>query len=174
MIAKFCGMRVSSRASFVLMTRLPSNRNAGRSEGRLPLLQPGYVDFHRACFDPALARPLDRADEVAGVDERLARDASVVQALAAEPVSLDEEDVLPKLSRTDRGRIAARPRSDDHDVRVSVHGPTEQLRSLNLFADVGFQIAPRRDANRFRRKSSRDVRGSCGPTGRTRRPRGHR
>src|SRR2546426_2750505 len=105
-------------------------------DGRLPLLYPGQVDLHGARLNATLARPLDRADQVSGMDERLARDASVVQAFAAESVSLDEEDMLPELRRADRGRIAARPCPDDHDVRVPVHHPTEQLRSLNLFADI--------------------------------------
>src|SRR5207245_7603228 len=103
-------------------------------DGRLPLLQPGQVDFDGARFNPTLARALDRADQIPRVDERLARDTSVVQAFAAEPVSLDEEDMLPETRRADRRRIAARSRSDDHDIRVPVHQPTEQLRSLNLFA----------------------------------------
>src|SRR5207244_7838846 len=118
----------------VTFAQLPDPVHEALDDGRLPLLQPGQVDFHGTRFNAALARPLDRADQVPGVDERLARDASVVHAFAAEPVSLDEEDMLPELRRADRGRIAARSTSDDNDIRVPVHQPTEQLRSLNLFA----------------------------------------
>src|SRR5207244_13074900 len=48
-----------------------------------------------------------------------------------------EEDALPQLRRSDGGRITAGPRTDDDEVDVPVHGPTERLRSLNPFANRG-------------------------------------
>src|SRR5881397_2468578 len=191
MIAKFWGTRGSSRASFVLMTLLPSKRNVGRSEGRPPVAMIASVnvtqsepsafrisrsfgpmkdawpeststrlplhnwptpftsrwttDVFHCCnlakstltgpVDAAFPRALDRMNQVPGVDERLARNASVVQAFAAEPVPFHEEDALPQLRRSDGGRITAGPRTDDDEVDVPVHGPTERLRSLNPFAN---------------------------------------
>src|SRR5207245_1904058 len=136
MIAKFWGIRGSSRASFVLMTLLPSNRNAGRSEGRPPVAMMASVKVTQS--DPSAFRtsrsfgPMNEA-------------------------------------------VPARPRSDDHDIRVPGHQPTEQLRSLNLFADAEYSDATHpKWTSRYPRKSSRDVRGSSGPTGRTPPPRDHR
>src|SRR5207245_325679 len=71
-------------------------------DGRFPLLQPDEVHLDRSRLHAAFPGALDRVDEVPGVDEGLARDAPVVQALAAEPVALDEEDALPELCGPDR------------------------------------------------------------------------
>jgi len=111
-------------------------------DGRLPLLQLGQVDFDGSGLDAAFPRALDRMNQVPGVDERLARNASVVQAFAAEPVPFHEEDALPQLRRSDGGRITAGPRTDDDEVDVPVHGPTERLRSLNPFANRGILGEP--------------------------------
>jgi len=58
------------------------------------LLQAGHVHLDRACLDPAFGGSFDRVNEVRGVDERLTRDASIVQAFASELVPFDEEDPL--------------------------------------------------------------------------------
>src|SRR6266568_6977884 len=79
-------------------------------DGGLPLLEPGHVDLDRSRLDAAFRRVLDRLDEVRGVDERLARDASVIEAFTAELVALDEEDALAELRRADSRRAPLRPR----------------------------------------------------------------
>src|SRR2546427_10056240 len=126
----------------IAFAQLADSVHESLDDGRLPLLQLGQVAFDRSGLEAAFTRPLDRVDQVPGVDQRLARDASVVQAFAAEPVPFHEEDPLPELRRADGGRIPAGPRSDDDEVDVPVHGPTERLRSLNPFANRGTSGEP--------------------------------
>src|SRR2546428_13780913 len=112
-------------------------------DGRFPLLQPDEVHLDRSRLHAALPRALDRVDDVPGVDEGLARDAAVVQALAAEPVALDEEDALPELCAPDRGRIPSRAGANDHDVAVAGAGPASNSALLSLFVtDSGRTYQP--------------------------------
>src|SRR5438445_6356100 len=99
----------------------------------LPLLQPDEVHLDRSRLHAAFPRALDRVDEVPGVDEGLARDASVVEAFAAEPIALNEEYALPGLGGADCCGIASGTGADDDDVDLSCHDATERLRALIPF-----------------------------------------
>ncbi len=58
----------------------------------------------------------DRAHDPGGVEQRLARDASPVQAEAAQRVALDQRGSEAELRRADGGDVAAGARPDDRDV----------------------------------------------------------
>ena len=102
-------------------------------DGRFPLLQPDEVHLDRSRLHAAFPGALDRVDEVPGVDEGLARNASVVEALAAEPVALDEEDALPELCGPDRGRIPSGAGANDDDVDLAGHERPNNSALLSLF-----------------------------------------
>ncbi len=146
----------------VALAQCPDPGHQTLYDGRLPLLEPDHVDFDGPRLHAALHRVLDRLDEVRGVDERLARDAAVVQAFAAELVALHEEDALAQLRRAYRRRIAAGSRSDHDDVDLAGHGRSmEPLLFMSLL--VGLIRCPR--------KSWPDAPDSSGPP--AQRPRRH-
>ncbi len=66
-----------------------------------------------------ISGPSDRTAEVerCRVDERLRRDAAPVEALAAELVLLDQEDLEAELSSSDGGDVSARTPADDEHLR---------------------------------------------------------
>src|SRR5438445_7396763 len=102
-------------------------------DGRFPLLQPDEVHLDRSRLHAALPRALDGVDEVPGVDEGLARNASVVEAFAAEPIALNEEDALPELGGADCCGIASGTGADDDDVDLSGHERPNNSALLSLF-----------------------------------------
>src|ERR1700704_5212596 len=81
-------------------------------------------------------------DEGRRVDERLARDASVVQAFPAEPIPLYEEDALPELGRADRGRIPAWPRPDHEDVDLADHRRAKDARAISFLCPARGRAVP--------------------------------
>ncbi len=64
------------------------------------------------------------------MDEGLAGNASVVQALAAESVPFHEEDPLPPLGGSDRSGIAPGTPANHDDVSSARHGRTKGRPSL--------------------------------------------
>src|SRR5437879_2956618 len=117
----------------VPFAELPDAVHEALHDGRFPLLQPDEVHLDRSRLHAALPRALDGVDEVPGVDEGLARNASVVEAFAAEPIALNEEDALPELGGADCCGIASGTGADDDDVDLSGHEATERLRALIPF-----------------------------------------
>src|SRR5579863_10777234 len=57
---------------------------------------------------------------VGRVDQRLRGDAANVEASSSDPVRLDENRVLAKLARADRGDITAGPAADDEDLAAKL------------------------------------------------------
>src|SRR5437764_999015 len=118
-----------------VMTRPPSlaldqRHLVGLHEALKPLVEPGdnavlvrvdglHVDaVERGLYAelPALAR---RVGDLAGVQQRLGRDAATVQAGAADLVLLDQRDRQPELGGPERGRVpAAATTQDDHVIVV--------------------------------------------------------
>ena len=105
----------------VSLAKLADPVRKALDDGRLPLLQASHVDLDRPRLDPAFGRLLQGVHDARGVDERLARDAAVIQTLASELVPFHQEDSFPELRRPDRGRIAARARPDHEDVDLTAH-----------------------------------------------------
>src|SRR6267143_4251143 len=81
-------------------------------------------------------------DEGRGVNERLARDAAVVQAFPAEPIPLHEEDALPELGRADRGRISSWPRPDHEDVDLADHRRAKDARAISFLCPAREPAVP--------------------------------
>src|SRR5207249_2918202 len=76
-------------------------------DGRLPLLQASHIDLDRPRLDPTFGRLLQGVHNARGVDQRLARDAAIIQTFAAEFVPFHQDNSFPELRRPDRGAIAA-------------------------------------------------------------------
>src|ERR1051325_9332313 len=89
----------------------------------LPRHQRRPVDLRLADDDAVLAGALDLLEKVRGHDPRLGRDASPVEARAAQLVLLDDGGLQAHLRGTDRGHVAAGSGADDDDV-VMRHGGT--------------------------------------------------
>ena len=75
--------------------------------------------------DSDLGCVIDVARDFGDVKQRFGRNAAPVEAHAANLVAIDANDVLPKLSQTNRGVISARTRSDDDRInRFVSHSDT--------------------------------------------------
>ena len=72
--------------------------------------------FGRREGDAAMLGFAGGGDGVGGVQQRLGRDAAAVQADAAQPlVLLDQNDFLAQVRRVKRRRVAARAAAHHHD-----------------------------------------------------------
>ena len=80
----------------------------------------GHVDALEGGADPELLGLTRGVGDLGGVQQRLGGDAADVQAGAAELVLLDERDAQAELGGAQRTRVAAGPRSQDHDVELVV------------------------------------------------------
>src|SRR5665213_2942768 len=82
----------------------------------------GQIEFDRR-FDAELGEFRVRfVEPLAGVQQRLGRDAADVQAGAPEAAALvDAGGGEAQLSRTDRGIVATRPTADDDDIELVAH-----------------------------------------------------
>src|SRR6185295_13705477 len=82
-----------------------------------PLLGAADVELRLADVDPEPPRLADLVEHGGGVEERLGRDATAVEAGAAElRVLFDHGDLEPQLTGADPGDIAARPAAEDDQV----------------------------------------------------------
>src|SRR5262249_22093073 len=68
--------------------------------------------------DPEVGGPLDRAQHLGRLEQLLRGDAALVKAGAPDPALLHERDVQARGRSVERGRVARRPTSEDHDVEL--------------------------------------------------------
>ena len=94
-----------------------------REYGLFPRAQFGEVDLRRAEGDAAMFRLLRGGKHVRGVKQRFRRDAAAVQANAAEPfVLLDQDDLFAEVGGVKRGGVPPGPGADnDHFGFCGVH-----------------------------------------------------
>ena len=76
------------------------------------------VERRDAGVDAEVGGALDGAQHLGRLEELLGRDAPAVQAGAADPALLDQGDVQPGRRSVERGRVAGRPSTEDHDVEL--------------------------------------------------------
>ena len=91
-----------------------------RRDGILILLHASHVDVAEAGSHTELVGFADRVGDLRGVQERLGRNATVVQAGSAELIVLDQQDVLAELSGAQRAGISGATATDDGDVEVVI------------------------------------------------------
>src|SRR4051812_43456908 len=93
----------------------------GLDDLRAALHDGGVVDLRVAHLQAEVAGVADLLQHVGGAQDRLGRDARVVEAAAADPVLLHDRDLHPELGGADGGNVAAPARADDDAVEGS-HG----------------------------------------------------
>ena len=81
-------------------------------------LRAGQVERGHPGVDAEVGSPLDGAQHLGGLEELLGRDAAPVQARPADPPLLDEGDVETRRRAVERGRVARRTTTEDHDVEL--------------------------------------------------------
>ena len=81
-------------------------------------LRAGQVERGDPGVDAEVGSPLDRAQHLGGLEKLLGRDATPVQAGPADPTLLHECDVEPRRRAVERGRVARRTATQDHDVEL--------------------------------------------------------
>ena len=81
-------------------------------------LRARQVERRHAGVDAEVGRPLDGPQHLGRLEQLLGRDASPVQARPADATLLDQGDVEPRRRAVERGRVAGRPSTEDHDVEL--------------------------------------------------------
>lgn len=127
----------------------------------------GEVDLRLEGADPPGAGEPDVMDGAGGADEGLRGNASGVEAVAAEEMTLDQGHLRPDPGGAGGADEARRPRPDDDEVVGSGRGGVLVAGRVDLFAEV--QVVPvrwgdrrNRAHGRPRRVSRRMVRGVGG------------
>ena len=93
-----------------------------------PRADGGEVDGRLADGDAEVAGLADLAEHVGDAQDRLGRDAGVVQAAPADPVGLDDRGLHAELRGADGGHVAARAGADDDAVVGALrHGRIEPI-----------------------------------------------
>ena len=88
---------------------------------RAALHDGGVVDLGVSDLQAEVAGVADLLEHVGGAQDRLGRDARVVEAAPADRVLLHNRDLHAELGGADGGHVAARARADD-DAVVGSHG----------------------------------------------------
>jgi hypothetical protein len=85
-------------------------------------VDPGHVDADELRLDAELLRFAGLVGDLTGVQQGLGRDATSVQAGAAELVLFDQDDRQAELRGAQGGRVAAAAAAQDDDVAAVGHG----------------------------------------------------
>ena len=110
----------------LVLLEQPGHAAGQRGDDLLPpRADGGEVDLRLADLDAEAVRLAHLGEDVGDAQDRLGRDAGVVQAAPADAVLFDDGGLHPELGGADRGHVAAGPRPDHHAVVSGISHQSE-------------------------------------------------